>query len=138
MNLYFVIAGALALLGAAIHGGVGEALVVSKLQTNVLAPTRFGGPSMTKLMIRATWHITTLAFVVIGSALAVCAPAGSSEACRGVGHMAAISYAAFGALAMGLVANKGPRALVRVVRRHPAPLIFVLVAVLAWRGSGSY
>jgi hypothetical protein len=138
MNVPFAIAGVLALAGAAIHGGVGEALVVTKLRTEMLSPTRFGGPSFTKLMIRATWHITTLAFVVIGSAMLVCSPAGSSDACRGIGQLAAISYAAFGALAAGLVASRGPRALLRALRRHPAPLVFVSVAVLAWWGQASY
>lgn len=135
MNLPFAIAGALALVGAAIHGVAGEALVVTKLHTELLSPTPFGGPTMTKLMIRVTWHITTLAFVVIGSALTACVPAGASQACEGVGRMAAISYTSFALLAAGLAATHGPRALLRTLRRHPGPLVFVLVAVLAWRGS---
>jgi hypothetical protein len=91
---------------------------------------------MTKLMIRVTWHITTIAFVVIGSAMVACAPAGSSEACRGVGRLAAISYTAFGVLAAGIVAmTQGPRALLPALWRHPAPLVFMLVAGLAWLGS---
>lgn len=137
MNLPFAIAGALALLGAAIHGVAGEALVVTKLHTKVLSPTPFGGPTMTKLMIRVTWHITTLAFVVIGSAMVACATAGSSQACGGVGRLAAISYASFATLAVGLGATQGPRDLLRTLRRHPAPLVFVLVAGLAWWGSVS-
>jgi hypothetical protein len=87
-------------------------------------------------MIRGTWHITTLAFAVIGSAMAVCAPAESSGACRGVGRVAAISFTCFAVLTVGLAAARGPRALLRL--RHPAPLIFVLVAVLAWWGQASY
>src|SRR3989442_11523629 len=109
MNLPFVIAGALALIGAVIHGAAGEALVVTKVRTETLSPTPFGGPVMTKLMIRVTWHITTIAFVVIGSAMVACAPSASSEACRGISRVAAISYTGFGALAGGLGAtNKGP------------------------------
>ena len=134
MNLPFAVGGALALVGAFIHGIAGEAVVVTKLRTEVLSPSPFGGPTMTKLMIRVTWHITTLAFAVIGAALAACAPAGSSQACEGVGRMAAISYASFAALTFGLAMSQGPRASLRTVRRHPAPLVFVLVAVLAWLG----
>ncbi len=138
MNLPFLIAGALALAGAAIHGMAGERLVVSKVRTEVLSPTPFGGPSMTKLMIRATWHITTIAFVVMGSAMAACAPAGPSETCRAVGHVAAISYASFAVLVVGLAAPQRPRALPRALLRHPAPLIFALVAALAWWGSAPH
>jgi hypothetical protein len=133
MNLPFAIAGALALVGALVHGGAGEALVVTKLRTEVLSPSPFGGPTMTKLMIRVTWHITTLAFAVIGSALAACAPAGSSQACEGVGRVAAISYASFAGLAVGIAVKQRPRALLR----HPAPVLFVVVAGLAWWGSAS-
>lgn len=138
MNVPFLIAGALALMAALIHGAAGEALVVSKLRTEVLSPTRFSGASFTKLMIRVTWHITTIAFAVAGSTMAACAP-GSSEACRGVGQVASISFASFALLAFGIVVmTHGPRALTRTVRRHPAPVIFVLVAVLAWWGQSSY
>lgn len=135
MNFPFAIAGALSLLAAAIHGGAGEVLVVRKLSTEALFPTRFGGPTFTKLMIRATWHITTLAFLVIGSAMIACAPAGSSQACGGVGRLTAIAFASFAALTIGLVARRGPRAMLRALRRHPAPMVFVVVAVLAWCGA---
>ncbi|MGH2725694.1 MAG: hypothetical protein ACRDKS_01835 [Actinomycetota bacterium] len=143
MNVPFAIGGALALAGAAVHGAIGERLVVTKLRTEVLSPTPFGGPRMTKLMIRATWHITTLAFVVIGSAMAACTTADSSQACRGIGRVAAISYTSFAGLTIGLgvatrqglgvATRQGPRALLR----HPAPLLFALVAGLAWWGGAS-
>lgn len=133
MNLPFFIAGLLALVGAAIHGGVGEAIVVSKLQTETLFPTRFGGPWMTKLMIRATWHITTLAFLVLGAGMLACVPADGSEACRGVGKVAAVAFGAFLLLTAGLSA----RAIRRRQLRHPAPLVFAAVAILAWWGSTS-
>lgn len=135
MNVPFVIGGALALAGALAHGVLGEALVVTKLRREVLSPTRFGGRTMTKLMIRVTWHITTLAFVVIGTAMVACAPGGTSQACVGIGMVAAISYASFALLAVGLVVTQGPRPLLRM--RHPAPLLFMLVAGLAWWGSTS-
>jgi hypothetical protein len=134
MNVQFAIAGALSLIAAAIHGGAGEALVVRKLHREALSPSRFGGPSMTMVMIRATWHITTLAFAVIGASLAVCAPGSPSQACAGIGRLAAIAFASFAVLAIGLGIAAGPR-WPRALMRHPGPLIFVLVAVLAWRGS---
>ncbi len=130
MSVQFAIAAALALAGAMIHAIAGERLVVSRLRSETLSPTPFGGPTMTKLMIRATWHITTLAFVVMGSALAACAPAGSPQACRGVGLVAGISYTSFAGLTvgLGLAAGQFPRGLLR----HPAPLVFAVVAGLTW------
>ena len=135
MNLPFAIAAALSLFAAAVHGGAGEMLVVKKLRTDALSPTPFGGPSMTKLMIRVTWHITTITFVVIGAAMATCAPAGPSAACRSVGRLSAISYAGFAGLALALAARQGVTRVPRILLRHPGPLIFVLVAALAWWGS---
>ncbi|MGH2793733.1 MAG: hypothetical protein ACRDKG_05465 [Actinomycetota bacterium] len=135
MNVPFAIAGALSLMAAAIHGGVGERLVVTKLRTEVLAPSRFGGPGMTKLMIRVTWHIATLAFLVIGSAMVACTPAGSSQSCRAVGHLAAISFGSFAVLAIGLAVAAQRARTPRTLLRHPGPLAFVAVACLAWWGS---
>lgn len=138
MNVPFALAGILALVGAAVHGVAGEKLVVTKLGAEILPSSPFGGPSFTKVMIRATWHITTIAFVVLGAALAACAPGASSEACRGIGRVAALAYLGFAALTIGLAARQflarpSPRALFR----HPAPLLFTVVAVLAWWGTGS-
>ena len=43
MNVPLIVAGSLAVIGAAIHGAAGERLVVRKLSLDVLPPTRFGG-----------------------------------------------------------------------------------------------
>ncbi len=131
MNVPFVIAGVLAITGAAVHGILGEKIVVTKLRTETLPSSRFGNAAMSLLMIRATWHITTLAFLVMGSALVACSPV-SSGACEGIGRISAIAFASFFLLTIGLAAPH----VRRTVRRHPAPLIFLAVAVLAWAGSG--
>ena len=133
MNVPFALAGVLALAGAAVHGIAGERMVVTKLRAEALPSSPFGGPSFSKLMIRATWHITTIAFLVTGAALTACAPGGSSEACRGIGRLSALAYAGFLALTIGLGAPHGPRGLFR----HPAPLLFGMVAALAWWGTFS-
>ena len=131
MNWPFAIAGVLALTGAAVHGILGEKIVVTKLRTETLPSSRFGNATTSLLMIRATWHITTLAFLVLGSALVACTPA-SSAACEGVGRVSAIAFASFFVLTIGLAAPH----VRRTVRRHPAPLIFLAVAVMAWVGAG--
>ncbi len=132
MNVPFVVAGALAIMAAAIHGGLGEKIVVSKLRRETLPSSRFGSPRMTLLMIRVTWHITTLAFLVMGSALVACSPIASSQVCEGVGRISSIAFASFFVLTIGLAAPH----IRRTVRRHPAPLIFAVVSVLAWVGAG--
>ena len=133
MNIPFALAGVLALFGAAVHGVAGAKLVVTKLGTQILPSSPFGGPSFTKLMIRATWHITTIAFVVMGGGLTACAPGASSEVCRGIGRVAALAYSGFVALTVGLAAPHLKRSRARL--RHPAPLLFGIVAGLAWWGT---
>ena len=132
MNIAFVVAGILALTAAAIHGGLGEKIVVTKLRRETLPTSKFGGSSMTLLMIRVTWHITTLAFFVLGSALVVCSPGDPSAACQGIGRLSSIAFASFFLLA-GAIAFPNIR---RTVRRHPAPIVFLAVAVLSWVGAG--
>jgi hypothetical protein len=61
-----IVAGSLAILGAAIHGAGGEVLVVSQLSPGMLPSSRFGGPRTTKLTIHTTWPLTTIAFLTLG------------------------------------------------------------------------
>lgn len=60
MNVPVLVAGSLALLGAGIHGVAGEALVLRRLSPGMLPPSPFGGSGMTKAMIGAAWHMTTV------------------------------------------------------------------------------
>jgi hypothetical protein len=69
MNIPLFVAGSLAILGASIHGVGGEVFVVRKLSPGTLPSTRLGGPGMTKAMIHVTWHMTTIAFLTVGTAL---------------------------------------------------------------------
>jgi hypothetical protein len=132
MNIPFIVAGSLALTAAAIHGGLGEKIVVRRLGVETLPSTQFGGARMTLLMIRVTWHITSLAFLVLGSALLVCSPREPSGACQGIGRLSSISFASYFLLA-GALAFPNIR---RTVRRHPAPIVFLAVSVLSWVGAG--
>jgi hypothetical protein len=126
----FVAAGAIAVLAAAIHGGAGEVLILRGLFSGELPSSRFGGPGATRVMIRVTWHIVTLTFALLGSALAACGFLGPGDSCRGVGVVAASSFAGFFALAV-VVAVQRPRMLIC----HPGPLAFLAVAALAWWGA---
>lgn len=130
MIVQFLIAGVLGLAAAAIHGGLGEVLVVRKVFAGELPSSRFGGPAATQMMIRVTWHIVTLTFAVLGAALATCGVVGPGEACRGVGFVAASSFTGFVGVA-AVVSAQHPRGTIR----HRGPLIFLIVAALAWWGT---
>jgi hypothetical protein len=132
MNAPLIVAGCIAILGAAVHGVGGELLVVRKLSLGVLPPSPFGGPRMTKAMIHVTWHMTTIGFLTAGSALLLAGSVLDGDAARAVGLVAAGASTGFALLAVGLGAAymRSPRGLLR----HPAPIALTATAVLAWLG----
>jgi hypothetical protein len=126
----FLVAGVIALLAAAIHGGAGEVLFLRKLFSVELPSSRLGGPAATRRLIRVSWHLGTLTFVAFGSALATCSFLGPGDGCRGIGVIAASSFTAFLVLVV-VSAAQNPRRLFL----HPAPAMFLAVAALAWWGA---
>ena len=132
MNVPLIVAGSLAIIGAAIHGVAGEVLVVRKLSPGTLPSTRFGGPGMTKAMIHVTWHMTTIAFLSVGSALLLSGSVLHGDTARGIGLVGAGASTGFAALAVGLGAayTQSPRSLLR----HPGPAVLTATAALAWWG----
>jgi hypothetical protein len=133
LNVPLIIAGAIGVLAAGIHGIAGELLVVRKLSLERLASSPFGGARMTKAMIHVTWHVATVAFLVVGCALVVAGAALDGDSARAVAVVAAAAFTGFAAVALGLgIANTGsPRNLLR----HPGPLALAAVAVLGWVGA---
>jgi hypothetical protein len=133
MNPPLLAAGSLATLGAAIHGVAGEVLVVRKLSPAMLPSSRFGGPRATRTMIHASWHLTTVAFLGVGSALLLSGSVLHGDTARGIGLVAAGTSTGFAAVTVGLGAASGqsPRALYR----HPAPALLSATAALAWWGA---
>ena len=133
MNGPLLVAGFLAILGAAIHGVGGEVLVVRKLSPAMLPSSSFGGPKMTKLMIHATWHMTTVAFLTAGTALLLSGSILDGDTARAVALVAAGASTGFAAIAVGLGAAyaKSPRFLFR----HPGPAVLTATAALAWWGA---
>ena len=132
MNVPLIVAGSLAVIGAAIHGVGGEVLVVRKLSPGMLPASRFGGPESTKTMIHVTWHLTTIAFLTVGSALLLSGSVLHGDQARGIGLVAAGASTGFAALAVGLGAayTRSPRFLFR----HPGPAALTVTAALAWWG----
>ena len=133
MNVPLILAGSLAILGAGIHWVAGEVLVVRKLSPGMLPSSRFGGPVMTKTMIHAAWHMTTIAFLTVGSALLLSGSVLHGDMARGIGLLAAGASTGFAAVAVGLGAAyaRSPRSLLR----HPAPAVLTATAALAWWGA---
>jgi hypothetical protein len=132
VNVPLIVAGALAILGAAIHG-VGGELVVRRLSPGLLPASPFGGPRTTKTMIHVTWHLTTIAFLSVGAALFLSGSVVHGDAARGIGLVAAGASTAFAALAAGLgvAYARSPRSLFR----HPGPAALSATAALAWWGT---
>lgn len=131
MNVPLVLAGVLALGTAVGHALIGETIVLRKLSLDGLPSTRFGGPSATKAMIRVAWHLGTIAYLALGSALVASGSAAPGDVQRGVGFVAAGCLTGFAALAVAAALREGPRLLLR----HPAPGAFSVVAALAWWGT---
>jgi hypothetical protein len=129
MNVPLIAAGSLAILGAAVHGVGGEVLVVRKLATAMLPSSRFGGPRATMTMIHATWHMTTVGFLTVGSALLLAGSVLDGDTARAIALLAAGASTGFAAVAVGLGAS--PRSLLR----HPAPAMLTATAALAWWGA---
>jgi hypothetical protein len=133
VNAPLIVAGSLGLLGAAIHGVAGELLVVRKLSPGTLPASRFGGPEMTKTMIHVTWHMTTIAFLTVGSALVLAGAVLHGETARGIALLAAAASTGFAALAVGL--GGAYRHFPRSLLRHPGPVVLTATAALAWWGA---
>ena len=133
MNVPLIVAGSLGILGAAVHGVGGELFVVRRLSPGTLPSSRLGGPRATKAMIQVTWHMTTVAFLTVGSALLLSGAVLDGEAARAIALVAAAASTGFAALALGLgVAQTGsPRSLFR----HPAFAVLTATAALAWWGA---
>jgi hypothetical protein len=135
VNIPLIVGGSLAILGAAVHGVGGEVLVVRKLSPGVLPPSRFGSPKATMTMIHVTWHMTTIAFLAVGSALLLSGSVIHGDAARGIGAVAAGASTGFAALAAGLGAayTRSPRSFFL----HPGPPILTATAALAWWGAAT-
>jgi hypothetical protein len=129
MNVPLLVAGSLALIAAAVHGVGGEVLVVRRLSRKGLPSTHFGGPETTMLMVRVTWHITTIAFLTVGAALLLAGSILEGHTARTVALVAAWGSTGFAAIALGAVFRR-PRALLR----HQGPIVLAAIPMLAWWG----
>lgn len=133
MSVPLIVAGSLAMLGAAIHGVVGEVLVVRRLSPQTLPPSAIGGPRATKSMIHATWHMTTIGYLTVGAALLLSGSVLDGDTARGIALLAAGAATGFAAIAVVLGAAYARSA--RSLWRHPGPVVLTATAALAWWGA---
>lgn len=133
MDAALILAGSLGIIGAAVHGTGGELLVVRKLSPEMLPGSAFGGPRTTKAMIHTTWHLTTFAFLIVGSALLLSGAVLDGDAAKAIALLGAAGATGFAVLTVGVGAAymRSPRTLVR----HPGPAVLTATAVLAWLGA---
>jgi hypothetical protein len=133
VDVPLIVAGSLAVLAAAVHGVGGELLVVRRLSPEALPSSRFGGPTMTKAMIHATWHLTTAGFLTVGVALLLSGSALDGDAARAIALLGAGAASAFAAVVvvLGAAGTRSPRSLYR----HPGPAVLTATAALAWWGA---
>lgn len=131
-NVAYMVAASLSLLAAAVHGFVGERLVVQRLNVGSLPRTPFGGPGGSMVMIRVSWHIVTLTFAAMGGALLLCSVVPLGTSCDGIGRLVSVSFLGFLILAVAVALARRDH---RLIQKHPAPLAFAAVAILAWLGS---
>ncbi len=131
MNVPLFAAGCLAILATAVHGLGGELLVVRKLSAGTLPSSQFGGPRTTRAMIHVTWHLASIAFLVVGCALILSASVLHGGAARAIGVLGAGAFTAFALVAIGVGGAYSPRSLLA----HPGPTVFAAIAALAWWGA---
>ena len=132
MNLQLVLAGVLALAAAAIHGIAGELLVVRRLGTERLPASALGGPRMTRTMIHASWHLTTVAFLATSAALVAAGAWLDGDAAQALAVLGAAAMTGFASVVLLLGATELS---VRAFFQHPAPLLLTATAALAWWGA---
>jgi hypothetical protein len=132
-DVALIAAGALGLVAAAAHGMGGEVLVLRKLSPGTLPPTRFGGGRGTRLMIHATWHTTTIAYLAVGVALLLSGSVLDGDARRSLGLTGAAAATGFAALNCGMGAAYARSS--RFLTHHPGPALMTLSAALAWLGT---
>ena len=126
MNSHFLACAALILISSAIHSGLGEALIFARMEGECLPSTPFGGRRMTFQLLRGTWHLLSAVCLVLAAGLVYFSSSSSDP--RGTG-VALVVTAVFATMGLGILAHDP-----RMLFRHPACLLFLSIAYLAWCG----
>jgi hypothetical protein len=123
MKASLLIAAALLLLLGLVHSVLGERYILMRLFRRDNLPRLFGSDVFTKRTLRFAWHLTTVVWLGV-AVLLVRLAGGPAPGVPEIGATVAVTAAA-----SALVALVGSRA------RHPAWIVFLIVALLAWTGT---
>lgn len=124
MNASLLVAALLVLLVSGAHSYLGERYILMRLFRRADLPKLFGSDEFTRRTLRFAWHITSLAWLGLGTLILLIKP--SLAASSSV--LPAVIAATFGTTGLvALVASRG---------RHLSWIIFFAIAGLVWFGRG--
>ena len=123
MKASLLIAAVLLLLLGLVHSVLGERYILVRLFRRDNLPRLFGSDVFTKRTLRFAWHLTTVVWLGVAVLLVRMAGAQTLGAPEIGGTVAATAGVS------ALVALVGSRA------RHPAWIVFLVVAGLVWAGT---
>jgi hypothetical protein len=132
MNVYLLAAGVLCFALAVGHTVIGAIWVLTRLSTDSLPRTPFGGGAMTSVFIKVTWHVVGITLVSLGGLLVLFAGTALDHAealaVRGIG----LTFATMTVTILWLERHR-PTTLIRA----PMWVLFVAVAALCWWGTSA-
>jgi hypothetical protein len=132
VNWQLLAAGGVMLIGASLHGGVGDQ-VLKKIGRLDLPPNAFGSPADTRIALRITWHFGTIAFAVVAGWLIAAGLRPRADFSIGAAYLSGTLLSCFGLIAGSVRVYR--HGLVSLAK-HPA-IMLILSAILAWWGSTS-
>lgn len=112
-------------LGVA-HSVLGERYILTRLFRRDQLPKLFGGTWFTRRVLRFAWHLTSVAWWGFAVQMAWAGGVfgeGAEPTVEGLLRVAAVTFAVSGLVT--LVASRG---------RHPAWVVFLVIAACAWGG----
>ncbi|SRR6266545_1479419 len=130
MSVELAIAGLGCFVLAFGHTTIGLRWVIPNLTKEGLPSTPFGPPSMTRSMVRFTWHMVSVLLLGFGILLAALALAPDADPKTLLLRWFAALWLAATALACW-EARRRPRSLLR----FPVPLVSVVIAVMCWTAA---
>lgn len=133
MSWALVAAGSMMLVGAVVHGVVGDE-ALRKIGREQLPSNRFGGPGNTRVVLRISWHFVTIAFALLGGWLIATGIQPEATFAAGITYLSGTLLSCYALL--GLVTTVYRRGPVGIFK-HPGPLILSAAALLVWLGSTS-
>lgn len=125
MNFYFVTAAVLALAIGLAHSWLGERYILIRLFRRQNIPHLFGSDDFTKRTLRFAWHLTTVGWLGAAALLSIFSSIPLDSSARILSRSIAATF--FASSVVALIGSRG---------RHLSWVVFLIIAVLVWMGSG--